>query len=118
MALVHLLFWGVCTITSPPDSINVYWAELQGIHALLVTLEYLCTHRQMTSGGIAIGCDNQGTLKQAQQFQEQVSCADPHADLIQAITALCLWTKISLTFQYVPGHQDDLTERPLPTCLS
>jgi len=56
-----------------------------------------------------IGCDNQGALSQAQHFHEHVPCAVAHADLIWAIMALRLWSPITLTFVYVPGHQDALT---------
>jgi len=83
-----LLFSGVFTVTGPLASINAYRVELQGIHALLVALEYFCEQRHIMSGGILIGCDNQRALKQAQEFHEQVPCAHPHADLICAITVL------------------------------
>jgi len=109
-ALPHLLFSGICMVMGPLDSVNAYWAELQGIHALLVALEYFCAERQITLGGITIGCDNQGALKQTQQFHKQVMCAHPHTDLIQAITVLHLCSKFLLTFQYVPGHQDALSK--------
>jgi len=101
---------GVCTVTGPSDSINLYRVELQGIHTLLVALEYFCTQRQITSGGITIGCNNQGALKQTQQFNEQVPCAHPCVDLFWAITVLHLQSKFSLTFKYVPGHQDALSQ--------
>jgi len=57
---------GVCMVSGPPSSINAYQAELQGIHALLVALEHVCSHHHITSGGVTIGCDNQGALSQAQ----------------------------------------------------
>jgi len=37
------LFSGICTVQGPNDLINAYWAELQGIHTLLVALEYFCS---------------------------------------------------------------------------
>jgi len=75
-------FSGVCTVSGPPSSINAYRAELQGLHAVLVALEHFCNHRHITSGGVTIGCDNQGALSQAQHFHEHVPCATAHADLI------------------------------------
>jgi len=102
------LLWGTHSY-GPPSSINVYWVELQGIHALLVALEFFCKQHQIFSGGITIGCDNQGALHQAQQFHKHVPCSNPHVDIIRAITALHLCSQINLTFIYVPGHQDTLT---------
>jgi len=102
-------FSGVCMVSGPPAVVNAYRAELQGIYALLVALETFCTHYRIESGGITIGCDNQGALSQAQRFQEHVPCAVAHADLIRAITAIRLRMHISLTFVYVPGHQDALS---------
>jgi len=103
------LFSGVCTILCHPVSINAYWAELQGIHALLVALAQFCVQHHITSGGMTIGCNNQGALKQAQCFHEQVPCAQPHVDLIHTILALHTRSMISLTFLYIPGHQDSLS---------
>jgi len=102
-------FSGVCTISGPPSLINAYRAELQGLHAVLVALEQFYNHHHITSSGVTIGCDNQGALSQAQHFHEHVPCAAAHADLIRAITALRLRSPITLTFVYVPGHQDALT---------
>jgi len=96
-------------VPGPPTSVNAYRAELYGIYALLVALEYFCNERQILSGGITIGCDNQGALSQAQHFQEHVPCAAAHADIIRAITSLCMRSHIHLSFVYVPGHQDALS---------
>jgi len=103
------LFSGVCMVPGPPTSVNAYRAELYGIYALLVALEYFCNERQIFAGGITIGCDNQGALSQAQHFQEHVPCATAHADIIRAITSLRMRSRIHLSFVYVPGHQDALS---------
>jgi len=104
------------------DLINAYWAELQGIHPLLVALEYFCTQWHITSEGITIRCDNQkGALEQAQWFHEQVLCAQPHVDLIWAIMALCIRSKIT-TFDIpicprTPGCPLPIG-KPASTCMT
>jgi len=82
------LFSGGFTVPGPLTLINTYRAELYSIYAILVTLEYFCNECQILSGGITIGCDNQGALSQAQHFHEHISCATAHADIIRAITSL------------------------------
>ena len=99
-------FYGVSSVGGPVSAINAYRAELHGIYSLLVALEFFCQQKQIDEGGIIIGCDNQGAIHQVQSFHEQVPCATPHADLLRAITTLRLRSRISLTFRYVPGHQD------------
>jgi len=108
-ALVPSLFLGVCLVSGPPSSVKAYHAELYGIYTLLVTLDHFCSEHSINLGGVLIGCDNQGALKQAQQFNEHVPCTHPHADVIRAITALRLKSPLRLQFIYVPGHQDTLT---------
>jgi len=78
--------------------INTYWVELQGIHDLLVAIKFICNQYSITDGGIMVGCDNQGTLAQAQWYTEHIPGAMTHADLIRAIMALCLRSKVRLTF--------------------
>jgi len=102
-------FSGICTVSGPSSVVNAYRAELQGIYALLVALETFCIQYQITSGGITIGCDNKGALSQAQWFHKHVPCAVAHADIIRTITAIRLRIHISLTFVYIPGHQDALS---------
>ncbi len=104
------LFSGVCMVPGPSSSINAYRAELYGIYAILVALNHFCSQRQIFSGGLTIGCDNQGALSQAQHFHEHVPCASAHADIIRAITNLHQQSRIHLSFVYVPGHQDALAQ--------
>jgi len=104
-----LSFLGVCTVSGPPPSINAYCTELYGIYSLLVALDHFCLEHSITLGGVLIGCDYQGTLKLAQQFNEHVPCAHPHTDVIWAITTLHLKSPLQLQFIYIPGHQDALT---------
>jgi len=82
------LFSGVCPVSGLSASVNAYWAELQGIYALLAALKHFCIQHHITSGGLLIGCNNHGALGQAQHFHEHVPCALAHVDLIQAITTL------------------------------
>ena len=60
------------------------------------------------TGSVIVGCDNQGTLHQAQQNQELTPCSSAHADLIRAIHRIVRSLPgISIHFQHVKGHQDD-----------
>jgi len=76
------LFFGASPVSGPPTEINAYRAELQGIHNLLVAIEFFCAQYDIKEGGITVGCDNQGAPAQAQWFTEHVPCANAHANLI------------------------------------
>jgi len=108
MAAMDSLFYKASPVCSPPLVINAYRAELQQIHNSLVAIEFICNQFSITDGGVTVGCDNQGALAQSQWYTEHVPRATAHADLIQAITALRLRSKVQLTFVYVPSHQDAL----------
>jgi len=111
------MFYGVVQVGGPSDHINAYCTELQGMHSLLVALELFCYQHDIQSGSItSIGCNNKGVIQQAQAFHEYLSCSTPQADLVQAIMALRLQSKLSLKFVYIPGHQDTFTQiKDLPS---
>jgi len=85
---VDYMFYGVVSVGSPLHQVNAYRAELQGLHMLLVALEFFCQQHNIQLGGITIGCDNKGVLQQAQRFNEYVPCSMPHVDLVHAINNL------------------------------
>jgi len=88
MAAMESLFFGAAPVCGPPPAINAYRAELQGIHDLLVAIEFICNQYDISEGGLTVGCNNQGALAQSQWYTEHVPCANAHADLIRAITTL------------------------------
>jgi len=67
----------VSPISGPPDAINAYCTELQGLHALLLAIKGLCSFYTITLGSVTVGCDNLGALHQAQQIQELTHVARP-----------------------------------------
>jgi len=48
----------VCAVSGPPDSINLYRAKLQGMHALLLYLNSVCQLFEISSGQMLVACDN------------------------------------------------------------
>jgi len=72
-----LMFYGMVLVGGPPEQVNAYRAELQGLHSLLAVIEIFCLHHQIQSGGITIGCDNKGAISQAQCFNKYVPCSNP-----------------------------------------
>jgi len=82
------LFFGASPVGGLPADINAYQVELQGIHNLLVAIEFFCNQYGIVKGGITVGCDNQGALTQSQWFTEHVPCVNAHADLMHVITTL------------------------------
>jgi len=92
----------------PPKEINSYRAELQGMLTLLLAITHLCSNRNLTAGQITIGCDNKGVIQLVQCSWSYIPCSQNHADLLWAIHLACKWCSVSLRFQYVAGHQDNL----------
>jgi len=115
------MFYRVVQVGSSSDNINTYHAELQGMHSLLIALKLFCHQHNIQSGRINIVCNNKGILQQTQSFNEYVPCSNSHANLVWAITALRLWSKLSLTFMYIPSHQDafnQFNDLPPLACLN
>jgi len=87
---------------------RILTAELQGMLTLLLAITHLCTNSNLTTGQITIGCDNKGVIQLVQCSWSYVPCSQKHADLLQAICLAHNCCPVSLRFQYVVGHQDDL----------
>jgi len=75
---------------------------------LLLAITHLCSNRNLTAGQITIGCNNKGVIQLVQCSWSYVPCSQKHADLLQAICLARKQCLVSLRFQYVAGHQDDL----------
>ncbi len=100
---------GVTQVHGPPLAINSYRTELQGMLSLLLATSHLATLHGLSSGHLTIGCDNQGVISQALHRPSYIPGASKHADLVRAIHDTICHCPIQLSFQYVAGHQDDLT---------
>jgi len=113
------LCFGITNVSVPPYETNAYCAELKGLHALLLAIKQLCSFHTVTIGSVVVGCNNLGALYQAQQTQELTPCSFIHADLIQAICWIhCLLPGITIQFQHVKGHQDELLSASSLPCLA
>jgi len=118
--LLHLkLCRGITHVSGLPSEANAYCAELQGLHALLLAIKGLCSFYRISTRSVIVGCDNQGTLHQAQQIQELTPCSSVHADLIHSICRICRSLPgTTIHFQYVKGYQDDQTSASSLPCLA
>jgi len=110
---------GITHISGPPADVNANHAELQGLHALLLAIKGLCSFHAITSGLVVVGCDNLGTLHQAQQIQELTPYSSAHTDLIRAIHQV-QWsiTGVTIHFMYVKGHRDNMLSTSSLPCLA
>jgi len=119
--LLHLnLYWGITHISSRPSGINAYHVKLQGLYALvLLAIKGLCSFHSITTRSVTVGCNNLGTLHQAQQTQELTPCSSVHADLICAIHRIhCSLPSVTIHFKHVKGHQDDQASASSLPCLA
>jgi len=99
----------VTQVHGPSSSINSYCTELQGMYTLLLALVCLCSQHDIHMGHITIGCNNKGVLSLVQHPWPYVSCLLKHHNLLQAILNTCHLCPLTLSFQYVAGHQDDFS---------
>jgi len=99
---------GVCEVAGPPDSINSYWAELQGMHSLLLYLNTMCKFFRVQSGLVLVACNNSTVIALCQYHGSSPPPDTSHLDLICSIWTLWDALPLSLTFCHVCGHQDDL----------
>jgi len=106
----HIPCHGITQVQGAPKSINSYRAELQGLYTLLLAINHICSLHRLTSGRATIGCDNkEGVLHHVHFPSQYVPCAVKHVDLVRAIHMALHQCPLQLSFQYVAGHQDDLT---------
>jgi len=101
---------GATQVQGKPHMINSYRAELQGLLTVLLAVNDICSEQHVTTGCITISCNNQGVLHHVLHPTPYVPCAIKHADLVWAIYDAPCCCPITLHFQYIPGHQDILTQ--------
>jgi len=78
------------------------------MYSLLLALIHICSQYDIHSGHITISCDNKGVLSFIQCQHPYVSCSHKHHDLLHAIQNTRCSCPLSLSFQYITSHQDDL----------
>jgi len=111
--LVHCCH-GVCAVAGPPNSINSYCAELQGMHGLLLYLNSVCQLFGISSGQALVACDNSMVITLCKYQGSSPPPNTSHLDLVWEIGSLHNASPLSLMFCHVQGHQDDLV---VVTCL-
>jgi len=99
---------GITQVHGPLSAINAYHAKLQGMLLVLLAVNHLAVAHHVSSGHLTISCNNQGVLSQVLHHSLYIPGASKHADLLQAIHHAHCHCQVSLSFQYVAGHQDDL----------
>jgi len=92
------------------SSINLFWAELQEMHTLLLALASICSLHSLSTGHVAICCDTKGVRSLVQWPRSYISCWLKHHDLLRAILNTCCSCPLLLSFQYIAGHQDDFSQ--------
>ena len=103
---------GQCNTSGLPAEVNAYRSELQGIHALLLTLKVLCEVYRITNGSITLACDNEQAVRHANDERLEVPTTVYHADLVRAIRRLRHQLPIQITVLDVDGHKDKLVAFP------
>jgi len=98
--------YGSLHSTGGPGISNAYRAELQGMHAMLLATQSICTAFSLTSGKVTLGCDNLGVISQLRYPKETISCSCKHADLIRACQGILHLLPIQVSLVHVRGHQN------------
>jgi hypothetical protein len=75
---------------------------------MLLGLLVFCTFHGITEGRVRLGCDNDNSIRHGKGDCLKVSLSTAHADLIRAIRVIKAQLPISVDFEHVYGHQDDL----------
>lgn len=101
--------FGHTLVSGTAVAINSYRAELQGLHALLLAVEILCSFHHITEGRITIYCDNLQAVRLAKLSASQLRPNLSHLDLLRAISHMASSLPVTLSFEHVAGHQDDST---------
>jgi hypothetical protein len=86
-----------------------YRSELSGLYGIVVMVEVVCTHFEITSGAIEVGCDGLSALRKAfgQGSNFDPDIKDPDYDLLSAIRKALARSPAKWTWRHVLGHQDD-----------
>lgn len=90
-----------------PDSQCAHRSEMFGILALILLVNKLCTHHQITEGRITAKCDGEGTIKVLRNLYKITKNTRKHYDLIISITKALELSPLNWNFHHLDGHQDD-----------
>jgi hypothetical protein len=99
---------GLTQTSGTEDEVDPYRSELQGVHTMLLGLRVFCTFHGITEGRVRLGCDNDNSVRHGKGDWLKVSLSMAHADLVRAIRVIKAQLPISVDFEHVYGHQDDL----------
>jgi hypothetical protein len=95
------------------DIIRAYRAELQGLYAILRATWVICQCHSLTTGYLKIACDNLESIKQSSNPHPDPVAALKNVDLIRSIRCIAARLPLSIDFEHVRGHQDDVTNHTL-----
>lgn len=98
---------GLTAVSGSPELVNAYRAELQGIHAILMGVHFLCDYHHVQRGHLAIFCDNMRAVALSKLAPSALRPGLSHLDLLTAICTLRQSLPISVSVLHVKGHQDD-----------
>jgi hypothetical protein len=104
---------GATAVSGGIGIVSAYRAELQGVHAILLALWTICLRHSILAGHIKIACDNLEAVTQSQYTHLDPSTKLRNVDLIRAIRRLVSRLPITIAFEHVFGHQDDIVDRQL-----
>jgi hypothetical protein len=101
----------VVVLISPgtPDDQTSHRSELAGLFGIVVMVNLVCEHFEITEGAVEVGCDSQNALRhvfgQGAGFEAKIKDVD--YDLRSAIRKLLEKSPIQWKWRHVAGHQDD-----------
>ena len=106
--LTQQAMYGTTQTSGAEIDVDPYHSELQGVHAMLLGTLAFCTFHQITMGRVRLGCDNSNSVRHGKGDWCKVPLSIAHADLIRAIRIIKSKLPITMDFEHVYGHQDDL----------
>ena len=98
---------GVLRVSGTERETNAYRAELQGLHAMLLAIQCLCTYHDIDEGQIILGLDNEKGVQLSTITHLEPPASLKHVDLIRAIRRIIHDLPIKVLLMHVQGHQDD-----------
>jgi hypothetical protein len=100
--------YGTTQTSGEEVDVDPYRSELQGVHAMMLGLFAFCTFYKISEGHVRLGCDNSNSVRHGKGDWCKVPLSIAHADLIRAIRVIKHKLSITVDFEHVYGHQDDL----------
>ena len=110
---------GICTPPYNEGCKGAYRAELSGLLAIVHMTTYLSEKHGIQAGKVHIGCDNQKALTTSFQWvAAKRNTNQKHSDILSAISGLLKLNKISITYEHIPAHQDEILAQDQLTPLA